>query len=67
MRGEFFMPRLADRQKREASKAGDDASSRAREYVQRIKGSPPQSRLPGAVREQVLKRFPAIREAPPAE
>ena len=60
MRGEFFQPQLADREKRGAS--ASDALSRAREAVARIRQSHPESRLPEDVREAALRAFPHIRQ-----
>ncbi len=62
MRSEFFMPTLANRQKRDAMAEGSDALSRAREFVDQIRNHPRESRLPAVVRQAVLQRFPAIRE-----
>ncbi len=61
MRGEFFVPKLANRQKRDAMVEGSDALSRARAFVDRIRNQPRQSRLPAEVRRAVLERFTSIR------
>lgn len=61
MRGEFFMPQLANRDKRETAASGDDAVSRARARVQAVRRTPAPSRLAPGVREAVLAAFPQIR------
>ncbi len=63
MRGEFFVPQLANRDKRDSLVEGEDALSRARAFVERIRSGGPQSRLPADVREAVLRKFAAIRAA----
>ena len=60
MRGEFFIPQLANREKRESMSPGDDAMARARERVREIRLSPPPSRLPSEVRERILSSFAEI-------
>ena len=61
MRGEFFVPRLANRDKREAMQWDDDALGRARGFVQAVRESGPSSCLEAGVREQILEAFPEIR------
>lgn len=61
MRGEFFMPRLANREKRERWSQDDGALSRARKFVHEIRDSAPESRIPDETRKQVLDAFPEIR------
>ena len=61
MRGEFFFPRLASRDRREALPPQSDALSRARTLVREIRRRPSRSRLPGALREKILSEFPEIR------
>ncbi|MGD2174857.1 MAG: trimethylamine methyltransferase family protein [Candidatus Brocadiaceae bacterium] len=61
MRTEFFMPRLANREKRDECDEGDDALSRARKFVDRIRKDPPESRLEKDVRDSILKTYPEIR------
>ncbi len=61
MRQEFFQPRLADREKR-GGHAQDDALSRAREVVEKIRSRNHVSRLPGDVRRQILQRFPRLQQ-----
>jgi len=60
MRGEFFEPALANRQKREDEAGLGDAVSAARMFVRRIRRSRPTSRLDDAVRQQILGQFPGI-------
>jgi trimethylamine--corrinoid protein Co-methyltransferase len=60
MRDEFFVPRLANRQKREALEPGEDALSRARAFVQEVRGRPHESRLDGDVRRRILEALPEI-------
>jgi trimethylamine--corrinoid protein Co-methyltransferase len=64
MRGEFFVPQLANRKKRESSGPHEDALSRARDFVDEIRFGEPESRLPAELRDQVLRRFPEIRRRP---
>jgi trimethylamine--corrinoid protein Co-methyltransferase len=64
MRNEFFEPQLANRKKRESSGPHEDALSRARAFVNEIRTAKAESRLPTEVRDQVLQRFPEIRQAP---
>jgi len=61
MRGEFFVPRLANRDKREAFEPGTDALSRAKEFVSDVREREHESRLDSVVRREVLSRFPEIR------
>ena len=60
MRGEFFMPRLANRQKREGLKPNSDALSRARAFVQKVLVSNAKSCLDSGIRQEILKTFPEI-------
>jgi trimethylamine--corrinoid protein Co-methyltransferase len=60
MRGEFLMPDLANRQKREDDAGLADALSKARWFVRRIRDSRPESRLDDAVRRRILQDFPEI-------
>jgi trimethylamine--corrinoid protein Co-methyltransferase len=60
MRGEFYVPRLANRYKRESTAPADHAVARAKKLVHEIRTSPQLSRLPADVREQVLETFPEI-------
>jgi trimethylamine--corrinoid protein Co-methyltransferase len=63
MRGEFFAPQLANRQKRESMTQGDDSLLRAKQRVQQIRSTPSASRLPDDVRKRVLDAFPEIQRA----
>jgi trimethylamine--corrinoid protein Co-methyltransferase len=61
MRDEFFFPTLANRDKREDLKPDDDALSRAKGFVQKIRESGHESQLESAVRRRILGMFPEIR------
>jgi trimethylamine--corrinoid protein Co-methyltransferase len=61
MRREFFVPELANRQKRESMSPGDNALVRAKVLVKEIRSSAQSSRLPAGLREEVLQSFPEIR------
>ncbi len=61
MRGEFFVPELANRQKRGSMSPGDNALARAKVLVKEIRSSPRSSRLPVDLRERILQSFPEIR------
>jgi trimethylamine--corrinoid protein Co-methyltransferase len=60
MRNEFYMPRLANRQKRSEMKAGDDAGTRARQFVRQVRSHAPESQLDEAIRSGLLVDFPEI-------
>ena len=60
MRREFFMPKLANRDKRDSLMPDDDALSRAKQFVENIRVHKPVSRLGNDVRETILEAFPAI-------
>ena len=60
MRSEFFTPKLANRDKREAMGEDDDALHRARKMVHDIRTAAPVSRLDNTVRADIMKRFPEI-------
>jgi len=60
MRGEFYEPRLANRQKRESMEPRSDALSRAKGFVRQIREQPSESRLQGDIRSKVLEAFPEI-------
>jgi len=64
MRGEFYEPTLANRDKRESMAAGDDAWARAQAFVRELRARPAESQLPADVREALLQEFPEIQ--PPA-
>ena len=61
MRKEFFVPQLANREKREALEPDTDALSRAKAFVQTIRQEDRESQLPPIVREQILTAFPEIK------
>ncbi|MBL7115469.1 MAG: trimethylamine methyltransferase family protein [Kiritimatiellae bacterium] len=61
MRGEFYMPNLSNRDKRECQQPGDDAMARAAATVKRIRESSIESRLSAEVRASVLEALPHIR------
>lgn len=65
MRNEFFFPKLANRQKREALEAGSDALSRAKEFVRRVRDEESVSRLRPDVSARILEAFPEIRTTIP--
>ncbi len=64
MRGEFFVPKLANRNKRQASDAAESALSRARRFVQEIRAAEHQSRLPAETRQSILNKYPEVRVWP---
>jgi trimethylamine:corrinoid methyltransferase-like protein len=61
MRGEFFNPALANRDKREMLGDGEDALSRARKTVKRILASTAESLLPRDIDRELRAAFPQIR------
>jgi len=61
MRQEFFVPRLANRQKREQFDPEQTALARARAFVQEVRTRERESRVPANVRQRVLEAFPEIR------
>lgn len=65
MRGEFFLPRLASRDRRERMEPGTDALSRAKAFVRQVREQAPQSRLSKDVRARILRTFPEIRSPGP--
>ncbi|UCD29625.1 MAG: trimethylamine methyltransferase family protein [Planctomycetota bacterium] len=60
MREEFFVPKLASRQKRDSMEPGSDALSRARQFVRKLRGKEPRDMLPADVRKRILQEFPEI-------
>ncbi len=60
MRDEFYMPRLANRDKREQLLPDSDALSRARQFVRNLRQSQPESCLDPNVRENILNTFDQI-------
>ena len=61
MRSEFFVPRLANRDKRGSMSPGDDALARAKAFVEQLRKAPSASCLPADVRSNLLEAFPEIR------
>ena len=60
MRGEFYMPDLANRQKREEDPGLEDAVSRARRFVRKVRNSRPKSCLDQSDQRRICDRFPEI-------
>jgi len=60
MRSEFFMPDLANRERRDGEEPGDDALARARRLVRNIRSRRPERRLDEGIRERILRDFPNI-------
>jgi trimethylamine--corrinoid protein Co-methyltransferase len=63
MRGEFFEPKIANRDKRDQMAPGSDAAARARALVEGLRAEKAASLLDGGVREQILAKFPEIRQS----
>ncbi len=61
MRTEFFVPRLANRQKRESMTAGEDVAGRAKAFVQQIRTTPREDLLDERVRAKLLEMYPEIK------
>ena len=62
MYDEFFVPKLANRSKREQLKPLSDALSRAGAFVKQIRVSESVSKIDTNIRAQILKTFPEIRK-----
>lgn len=60
MHDEFYMPRLANRDKRDMKADGDDAIGRAAALVAEMRGQAGQSLLPADLRASLLAKFPHI-------
>ena len=60
MRQEFFVPELANRQKRGSMSPGDSSLVRAKLLVKEIRSSPQRSWLSADLRAKVLQSFPEI-------
>ena len=58
MRSEFFVPKLANRDKRDTMQPGSDVMSRAKARVTELRSANPGSQLPADVREKILQKFP---------
>lgn len=63
MRGEFFMPKLANRQKRRGYDGSHDALGRARAFVAKVRRREHRSCLRQRTRSTILASFPGIRVA----
>ncbi|MFW6152257.1 MAG: trimethylamine methyltransferase family protein, partial [Verrucomicrobiota bacterium] len=63
MREEFFMPKLANRDRRDAAAENSDALSRAKNYVAEFRKKPQESRLEPGVREKLMQEFKEIENA----
>jgi trimethylamine--corrinoid protein Co-methyltransferase len=61
MRDEFFMPKLANREKRELMKPDSEPLSRVKEFVHNVRKGKYESRLMSNIRKQILKKFPEIK------
>jgi trimethylamine--corrinoid protein Co-methyltransferase len=60
MRGEFFQPTLANRQKREAYSSSQSARARAKAFVAKVRSTEYPSCIEADTRRALLDRFPAI-------
>jgi trimethylamine--corrinoid protein Co-methyltransferase len=65
MRGEFFVPRLANRQKREKWTSAETAMARAKAFIDRVRSDSRGSFIDGHIRREILARFPQIQEQRP--
>lgn len=63
MREEFFMPKLANRDKYETWSPDEDAVPRAKRIVDGIREAPVESLLDPGVRSKILETFPEIRRS----
>jgi len=63
MRDEFFVPRLANRDKREAMKHPSSALARAKQFVREVQWKRTDSKISPETRREILERFPEIRTA----
>ncbi|MBN1418402.1 MAG: trimethylamine methyltransferase family protein [Planctomycetes bacterium] len=60
MREEFFVPRLANRERRGRPEADAGALRRARAFVDRVREREPESALPADIRRRILEAHPEI-------
>jgi trimethylamine--corrinoid protein Co-methyltransferase len=67
MRNEFFVPSLANRDRREKLRKNDDALSRAKAFVKKVINDSRKNYLQADVRQQILRDLPGIRVYPPDE
>jgi trimethylamine--corrinoid protein Co-methyltransferase len=65
MREEFFVPRLANRQKRENWTSAETAMARAKAFVDQVRSEAKKSFLDEHVRREILARFPQIQQERP--
>jgi trimethylamine--corrinoid protein Co-methyltransferase len=61
MRSEFFVPQLANRDKRETARPDNDALSKAKALVEYLRASPGKGHLSPQARKYILHTFPEIR------
>jgi trimethylamine--corrinoid protein Co-methyltransferase len=61
MLDEFYLPALANRDRREMMTAGDDAAARAHRLVEDVRKQPTETLLDGELRREILATFPEIR------
>ncbi len=61
MRGEFFMPKLSNREPRENWSTDDSAMARAHKFVDEVRNGEPESKMPDGVRADILEAYPEIR------
>jgi trimethylamine--corrinoid protein Co-methyltransferase len=61
LRTEFFMPALANRDKRDQMTEGSDALGRARKIVDEIRNAPAKALLDPAMQESLRAKYPEIR------
>ena len=64
MRGEFYMPTLANREKRDKMTPDGDVLSQARAFVGRVRGEPATPQLDEGLRAKIRARFPEILPEP---
>ncbi len=62
---EFFVPKLANREKRELMEAEASVSDRAHAFVNQVRQEPIEPCLSDEVRQQMFDRFPTIRQSSP--
>jgi trimethylamine--corrinoid protein Co-methyltransferase len=65
MRDEFYMPELANRQKREEFEDGEDTLTRAKRVVKRVRKVRPFGLLEEDLNDHLLQEFPEIRLCEP--
>lgn len=63
MRSEFFMPTVANRDKREVYTSSESPLARAGTFVKKIRKEPPVRCIEEDVRQQIMERFPDIMES----